>query len=133
MNCPACGSELAPACVQGITAQRCSKCPGLWLELSELDRAAAETVGLEPMGDPSPLPCPRCGSKLATALFPGGIPVEGCLKDRGVFLRSGDDPGTLDTFLGYPERLKASKRKAKAADGMGIVRDMFKGLLDFFR
>ena len=57
-------------------------------------------------------------------------------RDRSRIVRQSPAPGvtgTLDTFLGYPERLKASKRKAKAADGMGIVRDMFKGLLDFFR
>lgn len=133
MKCPNCASELAPLPTHGLTAHRCPACPGLWLDLSELDRAAGESLDLRPLGDASALPCPRCGAKLATALFPGGIPVEACLKDRGVFLRSGDDPQTVDTFAGYPERLKASKRKAKAADGMGIVSDMFKGLLDFFR
>ncbi len=133
MNCPGCGSTLEPTRVHELAAHRCPSCPGLWLDLAELERAAAEPLGLEPLGDASTLPCARCGKPLGSVLFPGGIPVEACVSCRGLYLRSGDDPKVVETFAGYPERLKASKRKAKAADGFGIVTDMFKGLLDFFR
>jgi Zn-finger nucleic acid-binding protein len=132
-GCSNCGSPLEPALIHALQAHRCGNCGGLWVDLPVLEQAAAETFELQPLGDPSPLGCSKCERKMTQVLFPGGIPLEGCQSCRGVFLRDGADQGLVDLVLGLPERRKASKQKAKAADGFKIATEMFDGILKFFK
>jgi Zn-finger nucleic acid-binding protein len=132
-RCSNCGSTLDPVTLNGLAAHRCGKCSGLWVDLSVLDAAAAETFELQPLGDPSPHACARCGQKLTQVAFPGGIPLEGCLSCRGVFLRDGTDHGLVDLVIGLPERRAASKRKAKASDGFKIATDVLDGIFKLFK
>lgn len=132
-KCSGCGSSQVPAILEGVEAHRCDRCPGVWVDLASLEKAAGESFELQALGEASQLGCGRCGRKMTQVLFPGGIPLEGCEPCRGVFLRDGKDQGLVEVVFGLPARRRASKQKAKASDGFKIASEMLDGLLSFFK
>jgi Zn-finger nucleic acid-binding protein len=83
---------MVPETRDGVTADRCERCRGLWFDASELDAWLAEECpgvaapeGWIPRRGVGTRRCPRCSEALETAGWPG-IVLDRCPRCRGLFL-----------------------------------------------
>lgn len=102
--CPRDGAALAPLELDGLAVDSCPTCDGLWFDLGELRRAEAledgdlEWLELTLWRDearfaltPTPMPCPRCGARLGSALYHDTeVLVHSCPACEGTWLDRGD-------------------------------------------
>jgi len=102
MQCPKCGSEMAPVLYEGIEVDRCKSCKGLWFDRGErkdLEEASAASaidggdarVGAK-MNAVDRYPCPRCQGgmvRMVDAAQPH-IWYEKCSSCGGSFFDAGE-------------------------------------------
>lgn len=103
MDCPKCGSEMAPVRFADVTVDRCVQCGGLWFDRLEYEdlkklRGAAKVVDC---GDPqtgremNAVPqadCPTCHARMIRLVVPDQphIAYEQCSLCDGVFMDAGE-------------------------------------------
>lgn len=119
MNCPNCGTALAPAKRHGIDVEACPSCKGLWLDAQELDQLEDEAfdLGDKEKGtlvfarEPSTRLCPKCGGVLQGFMYRlYDLPLEYCEQGHGYFLDAGEDDRVLALMREEEQRLKRSDR-----------------------
>ena len=117
MNCPNCGTELAPARRHGIDVETCPSCKGLWLNAKELDQLEDEAFDLGDAekgtlvfaAEPSDRGCPECGQPLQGFQYRlYDLPLEFCAQGHGYFLDAGEDDRVLALMREEEARLKRS-------------------------
>ena len=105
LSCPRDNTALSAQRVQGLAADRCGACQGLWLELHELEeleatRADADTRrGTVHFAErPSELSCPVCGKPMRAFNYRAhNLELETC-DEHGYWLDHGEDRHVLDVL-----------------------------------
>jgi Zn-finger nucleic acid-binding protein len=119
MNCPNCGTALAPAKRHGIDVEACPSCKGLWLSAQELDQLEDEAFDLGDAekgtlvfaAEPSDRACPECGQPLQGFQYRlYDLPLEFCAAGHGYFLDAGEDDRVLALMREEEARLKRADR-----------------------
>ncbi|MDQ7778619.1 MAG: zf-TFIIB domain-containing protein [Planctomycetota bacterium] len=104
MNCPKCGTKLAKVIVDGVLADRCATCEGIWLDAGELDnlirkekkskdellaeakRELCEVAAICIVGT-----CPRCQGKLEQFIErPAMVKLDSCRSCKGIWFDYGE-------------------------------------------
>lgn len=106
MECPRCNTPLASRELDGITADRCESCQGMWISRKAL-RGAAKEADEESgwlafdlwhdaerfRGAPGELGCPSCGKRMPRLAYGDAkVHVDVCASCKGAWL----DPAELD-------------------------------------
>lgn len=103
-SCPRDGAALAPLQTAGLDLDGCPTCGGLWFDLGELRQAEERededlawlefTLWRDEHAfdlTPTSMECPRCSSRLGSALYHGtGVVVHMCPQCEGTWLDHGD-------------------------------------------
>jgi Zn-finger nucleic acid-binding protein len=119
MNCPNCGTALAPAKRHGIEVESCPSCKGMWLDAEEFDQLEDEAFDLGDQekgtlvfaAEPSDRACPECSQPLLGFQYRlYDLPLEFCPQGHGYFLDAGEDDRVLKLMRDEEARLKRSGR-----------------------
>lgn len=110
-RCPKCSARLVHVSRRGLVLELCSDCGGTWFDAGELALLIELVPRFDPAdpGEPTAIPCLRCGEELREHTFPGaGVLVDRCPACQGIWL----DKGELELLL---ERLAAVTSQAHEA------------------
>ena len=99
IRCPglACGGSMYPERRQGVTADRCDRCSGLWFDARELDGWLVDAGSRRPGQAESQIPargigsrpCPRCDHALETAGWTDLV-LDRCRSCGGLFVEANE-------------------------------------------
>ncbi len=100
MQCPACREALIAVEFQDVETDVCPRCHGVWLDHGELGLLLSGRPDFmpdwsEPAAKPGERICPHCTRKLATRSLAGGVEVDVCSHDHGIWL----DKGELEAII----------------------------------
>lgn len=124
MKCPKCGAAMGQVAYEGVVADRCSDCKGLWFDAGELDTFRDKRLAEEiDTGDPKRgaelnridrYPCPRCSGgmiRMVDAHQPH-IWYEQCGACQGTFFDAGEFADlSRTTIADYIKRWTTPERK----------------------
>ena len=134
LACPRDATILTAERVEGIDADRCPSCLGLWLDHDELDALEARRADEEARRGtvvfaerPSELPCPICGQPMHAFNYRAyNLELETCA-DHGFWLDAGENRRVLDVIEQRRRDLRrvpgaeAAWRAARRGGGGGMM------------
>ena len=106
MDCPRCRLALRRVDYEGVEADLCDECWGMWLDTGELEEILAkrsfefnetereqilDLMDASSAGPTDPAPCPRCGKTMRRRVYDEAVRIvlDGC-PEHGVWLDTGE-------------------------------------------